>query len=119
MPRPLSPLPTLGQPPGRSPAASRAQGLTDPVLAWELASAGSKNLGVVFAGYERVMRLLVAKGQGVPKLVPRMFHPQRLTRVRALRTISRPAVRRALGRVPGSGLREAEPLSYNSGALAD
>ncbi len=93
------------------------------VLAGELARVGVADPGAAFAAYRNVMQPLVAQGQAVPKWVPRVFHPRSRVGVRvlrgALRTASRPAVQKVIGRLSGGGRQEPELPRYRDGPHAD
>ena len=85
------------------------------VLAGELARVGASP-SEAFAAYERVMRPMVARSQGIPTWVPRLFHPRGRFGVLALhgvlRAASRPGVQRAVGRLFGGGEKEPDLPSY-------
>lgn len=90
------------------------------VLAGELARVGVADPGAAFAAYKSAMQLLVAQGQAVPKWMPRVFHPRSRVGVRvlrgALRTASRPAVQKVIGRLSG-GRREEPKLPHYADIL--
>ncbi len=64
-----------------------------------------------FAAYERAMRPMVEQAQGVPKIAPRLMHPDSRLGIRvlhgALRAASKPAMRKVAARF--SGGRRIEP----------
>ena len=71
------------------------------VLAQELSR--TSDVADAFARYERAMRPMVEEGQGVPKLAPKLANPKSRLGIRllhgALRVASKPALRRAAGRL--------------------
>jgi 2-polyprenyl-6-methoxyphenol hydroxylase-like FAD-dependent oxidoreductase len=73
------------------------------VLAGELALADEPAAG--FAAYEAAMRTMVEKGQGVPRIGPRLMNPHTRTGIRllhgALRIASKPPIRDLATRVVG------------------
>ncbi|MBB3691809.1 tryptophan-rich sensory protein [Sphingomonas sp. BK580] len=80
------------------------------VLAGELTRA--RDVPAALAAYERAMRPMVEKAQGVPKLAPRLANPHSRLGIRllhaAMALASQPAVSAVTGRLFGGG-DEAEP----------
>lgn len=84
------------------------------VLASEMMRADG--MAGAFAAYERAMRPMVAQGQSVPKLAPRLLTPRSQLSIRllhhALRTVSRPKVLRAVSKAFSSEPREPDLSHY-------
>ncbi|MDR6787881.1 2-polyprenyl-6-methoxyphenol hydroxylase-like FAD-dependent oxidoreductase/tryptophan-rich sensory protein [Sphingomonas sp. BE138] len=87
------------------------------VLAGELIR--NADVASAFAAYERAMRPMVEDAQGVPKIAPRLLHPQSRTGIRllhaALAVASRPAVRKATGSIFGGNGIEPDLSPYPGG----
>lgn len=84
------------------------------VLAGELARADS--VADAASAYERIMRSFVEKGQGVPKLAPKLMNPKTRFGIRllhgALKVASKPAIRRVSARLFTGGPEAIDLSGY-------
>lgn len=85
------------------------------VLAGELAHADS--VADAALAYERIMRPFVEKGQGVPKLAPKLMNPKTRFGIRllhgALNVASKPAIRRVSARLFTGGPENVDLSRYS------
>jgi 2-polyprenyl-6-methoxyphenol hydroxylase-like FAD-dependent oxidoreductase/tryptophan-rich sensory protein len=85
------------------------------VLAGEIARA--PDLATALAGYERAMRPMVEKAQGVPAFAPRLANPHSRTGIRVLHGVlafaSRPSVRAIAARLSGDDAAEPDLSRYD------
>jgi len=85
------------------------------VLAAELAR--TSDVAVALAAYEKAMRPMVEEAQGVPKIAPRIMHPQTRLGIRllhgALALASRPAARRTAAKFFARAPKEPDLSEYD------
>lgn len=84
------------------------------VLAGELSR--TRDCASAFAAYDRIMRPFVEKGQGVPKIAPRLMNPHSRLGLAllhgALRVVAKPGLRDLAAKVIGGRSNEIELTKY-------